>query len=578
MKTMARLWRLFRPERGWFALGLLLALATLSANLVLMGISGWFITAMGLAGVAGAAINYFTPAAVIRACAIVRTAGRYGERLVTHDATLRGLARLRTWLYRRLVPQAAAGGLQDLSPGELAQRLGRDIDLLDNFYLRIGLPLITALIAVAGVLWWLGWQSPPLAWAAGALVLVTGLAGPALLIHAGRRAVAAEEVAQRHLRTEAQDLLQGLDELVFYDAAPQGWQRLEQAGQRLARRQLKLAAHEEPARILPLVGGWLTLWALLVLLLGEVDQQLRPPTHLALFSLLVLALFEAMGPLPTAFRALAPTLAAARRIFSLADRPSPLPDPAGPAPQPSSFGYRLEKVTLIHPGAQTPVLKDLDLELPAGSHTAIVGPSGAGKSSLLQLLVRFRLPSEGQVTFGGIDLADWPAAALRSHLGVVEQQPHLFIGTLADNLRLARPDASDDQLWHALELACLKAWARALPQGLDTEVGEAALRISGGEARRLALARALLRDSPVLILDEPTEGLDRRTADELMKKLLDHCRGRTLIIATHQLDWLEEMDQVALLDDGRLVAHGAHQRLMESCEPYRRLQALVPRL
>ena len=255
MKILLRLWRLFRPERGWFALGLLLALATLGANLVLMGISGWFITAMGLAGALGASINYFTPAAIIRACAIVRTAGRYGERLVTHDATLRGLARLRTWLYRRLVPQAAAGGLQDLRPGELAQRLGRDIDLLDNLYLRITLPLLAALIATAGLLWWLSIQSPPLAWAAGALVLVSGLAGPALLIHAGRKAVANEEAAQRRLRNEAQDLLQGFGELVFYDTTPHGWERLEKAGRNLESAQLALAGHEEPARILPLVGG-----------------------------------------------------------------------------------------------------------------------------------------------------------------------------------------------------------------------------------------------------------------------------------------------------------------------------------
>jgi len=294
-----------------------------------------------------------------------------------------------------------------------------------------------------------------------------------------------------------------------------------------------------------------------------------------MFALFALASFEAATPLPLAFQSLSPTLAAARRLFELADRQPPVPEPAATGPRISHHGYRFEKVDFQYPGGEA-VLREIDLDIPEGSSTAIIGPTGSGKSTLLQLMVRFQLPTGGSLSFGGIDLRHWSGEALRERLAVADQQSHLFIGTIRQNLLLARPDASDEALEAACRTAQLSDWIDSLPRGLDTEIGEAALRISGGEAKRLAIARALLREAPVLILDEPTEGLDPATAHRFMKGVLAHCAHRTLVMISHQLNELPLMDQVVLLDGGRILASGNHQELLESSEPYRALMALAP--
>ena len=401
MKTFWRLLRMHRPQAGWLLLGLLLSLLTLLANVVLMATSGWFIAAMGLAGVAGITMNYFTPAAIIRACAIVRTTGRYGERLVTHDATLRTLSHLRVWLYEVLEPLSPAGLWQKQS-SRLLSRFTADIDTLDNFYLRILLPMAVALLALLPFSAWLWMEAPRLALVEAALLLAAGQA-------------------------------------------------------------------------LVTLCAWLALWLMLVLVAPEVRSGARPPAELAMFVLFALASFETAAPLPLAFQSLGPTLAAARRLFELADRPPPVPEPAAAPPQTDDTGYRFEGVSFRYPGSE-PVLEEIDLDIPPGSRTAIVGPTGSGKSTLVQLMTRFRLPSEGRLYFGGIDLEAWPGESLRRRLAVVEQQGHLFTGTLRQNLLLARPDASEEALRQACRTAQLSAWIDSLPDGLDTEIGEAALR------------------------------------------------------------------------------------------------------
>ncbi len=575
MRTFRRLLALHRPQAGWLALGLLLGLATLLANTVLMATSGWFITAMALAGAAGVTMNYFTPAAIIRACAIVRTAGRYGERLVTHDATLRLLTGLRTRLYRTLVPLAPAG-LEDLGAGTLLSRLVADVDILDRFYLRILLPGALFLLATLLLLAWTAWQALLLVPVLGGTLLLAGVVLPALLARRAGPARARAEAELEALRTEAADAWLGLDELLVHGADELWAERLERRGRVLARHQLAASRWHRAGEALVGLCAWSALWGVLVLAGPETAGGALPPAELALLAFLALAAFEAALPMPGAFQALAPTLAAADRLFALADRPPPLEEPPEPAPTPLHHGFRLEAVTLRLPGNPEPALDGVCCELPPGRHTAIVGPTGSGKSSLLQLLVRFRLPDEGRVEFGGHPMESWPGEALRRHLAVVEQQPHLFIGTLRDNLLLARPDAGDPDLLEALEAACLGDWVNGLPYGLETEVGEAAMQLSGGEARRLAVARALLRDAPVLLLDEPTEGLDRPTARALMANLRLRYRDRTLVVVTHHTELLPAMDQVILLDRGRVLARGTHEELRAESAPYRRLLALAP--
>ncbi len=575
MNTFWRLLRLHRPQSLWLSLGLLLSLLTLLANVVLMTTSGWFIAAMGLAGTAGVSINYFTPAAIIRGCAIVRTTGRYGERLVTHDATLRLLSGLRLWIYQALEPQAPAGLEHDRS-GRLLTRLTADIDILDNFYLRILLPGSVAFIACCIFIGWLWFQSPQLALAQAALLLLAGWIFPWLLSHAGGFAARQTRELQEQLRTEAGDAFQGLAELLLYGAADAQADRLARISTAFGTTQLRAGRWAHAAESLVSLGAWLTLWSLVVLVAPEIETGHRPPAELAMFALFALASFEAVTPMPMAFLSLGPTLSAARQLFALADRPPVVSEPLSGQNRPSRYDYDFDAVGFHYPGSREAALQDICLNLAAGSSTAIIGPSGSGKTTLLRLMLRFYLPTQGQLRIGGHDIRTCSGTAIRQQLAVADQHSHLFIGSLRQNLLLARPDASDDALRQACETALLWPWIESLPDGLDTQIGEASLRISGGESRRLTLARALLREAPVLILDEPGEGLDPATARNLLLGIMEKYRQRTLVLITHQLDQLPLVDQIVLLDQGRILAQGNHQQLLKSSEAYQRLMALSP--
>lgn len=576
MKDFLRLMRLFRPAYGWLLLGVLLSLITLLANVILMSTSGWFIAAMGLAGVAGITMNYFTPAAIIRACAIARTTGRYGERLITHDATLRVLSGLRVWFYEHLEPLAPVR-LDTFRSGDLLSRMGADIDTLDNAYLRILLPTTVALLGGVIFIAWLYWQGPELALAEGLLLLLAGLLFPWWLARQSQQASRETVLASARLRTETVDALQGLGELLLYGADPAYAESIRQHSKALGDSQLRVGRWISAGQSLASLCAWLALWSMLILLVPAIVAGSRPPADLPLFALFALASFEAVTPLPLAFQSIHSTLAAARRLFFIIDQTPHTIEPREP-PVPSTGGseIRFENVDFSYPNSSQTILRGMDFVIPQGSKTAILGPTGAGKTTLLSLLLKFQQPSSGRICFGNTDLRHWPAEALRNQLAVVDQHSHLFIGTIRQNLLLANPDATRETLETACEKACILDWIQSLPDGLDTEIGEAALRISGGEARRLAIARALLKVAPVMILDEPTEGLDPLTARRLMNNLLAHCRDRTFVMITHQINELSDMDCILLLDAGDLKGCGSHEQLLSESKEYQALQALAP--
>ncbi len=576
MKDFLRLVQLFSPAYGWLLLGALLSLITLLANVVLMGTSGWFIAAMGLAGLAGVTMNYFTPAAIIRACAILRTTGRYGERLITHDATLRVLSGLRVWFYERLEPLAPAG-LETYRSGDLLSRMGADIDTLDNAYLRILLPIAVALMGGMILIAWLYWQDPDLALTAALLLLLAGLIFPWWLARQSQKSSRETVLASARLRTDTVDALQGLGELLLYGADLAHAERIRQQSNTLGNSQLQVSRWMAAGQSLVLLCAWLALWFMLVLLTPVIVAGSRPPADLPLFAFLALASFEAVTPLPLAFQSIHSTLAAARRLFFIIDQAPDIIEPRElHVPSTDDSEIRFENVDFSYPNSSQPILRGMDFVIPQGSRTAILGPTGAGKTTLLSLLLKFQQPSRGKICFGNMDLRQWPAEALRRQLAVVDQHSHLFIGTIRQNLLLANPDATGKALEAVCEKACILDWIQSLHDGLDTEIGEAALRISGGEARRLAIARALLKDAPVMILDEPTEGLDPLTARRLMKNLLAHCQERTFVMITHQINELSDMDHILLLDAGELKGYGSHEQLLTDVAEYRALQTLAP--
>jgi ATP-binding cassette subfamily C protein CydC len=281
-----------------------------------------------------------------------------------------------------------------------------------------------------------------------------------------------------------------------------------------------------------------------------------------MLALFALASFEVVMPLPLAFQMLGQTLSAAGRVFEIVDAEPQAPEPSAPSPQPEAFGLAIEGVGFRYTDSELPALEGIDLALPPGRRVAVVGATGSGKSTLLNLLLRFWDPQAGRLTLGGHDLRDYHGEDLRRHIAVVSQGTHLFTTTLRENLRVANPQASEEQLLAALATAQLDDFVASQPDGLDTWVGEAGVKLSGGQARRVAIARALLKDAPILLLDEPTEGLDPATERELMQALYRLMAGRTVLLITHRLVGLDAMDEILVLDRGHVAERGSHRELL----------------
>jgi len=572
MSDLLRLLRLFRSYRYWLLAGLLLSFLTLLANVALMALSGWFITAMAVAGAAGVSLNYFTPAALIRGAAIVRTAGRYAERLVTHEATFRLLSELRVWFYRQLEPLAPAG-LEAYRSGDLLSRIRADIDTLDHVYLRLLIPVAVALLSALVFTAVLLGYHPLLALAEVTLLLVAGVAVPWLVNRlgssAGRRKV---ELASR-MRAALVTDVQGMGELLVYGAAESHALQMQALSRELAREQQTLSGLNGLSQAALGLCAGLAMWAMVVIAVPLVLADTLAPPQLAMLALFALASFEAVMPLPLALQTLGEALAAARRIFSLADAQPAVSEPADPIPVPELPAYRLHEVSFRYRPDNPPVLQDVTLALPPGRKLAVVGETGCGKSTLVSLLLRFRDPTGGRVLLNERPLQQYSGEALRGRVAALAQQTHLFNTTILDNLLLARPDADREAVEAACKAALIHAFITQQPDGYDTVTGETGVRLSGGQARRVAIARALLKDAPVLVLDEPTEGLDPETARQLMANVLArvHARRQSLLLITHRLQGLEAMDEILVMAEGRVVESGSHAALMAARSRYRRL-------
>ena len=551
------------PVRRWMLGGAALALLAALAAIGLVALSGWFIAAMAVAGASGIAIDYYTPAAAIRAFAILRSGGRYAERVVTHEATLRGLSGLRASLFRRLIPLAPAR-LAALRSAELFARLRSDIDALEHFYLAVLVPagvasfgVATAIVACAIVL-------PS---AAGALLLGAVFAGVILPGWIQRRAApdAAQAVLDAaELRGHLLDALRGHAELL-------AWNGVAAQRARIAALARRLDAHRTRSEGLEAASGacvgllaQLTLIAVTALALHAVHHGRVSPPLLVMLSLLTLASFEVIGPLSEALPKWPATRIACARVFELIDTPPAFVEPAAGAPLPTRPAIVFEHVRLRYSEDLPWALDDVNLTLEPGARVAVVGASGAGKSSLVAALLKLYPLQGGRVVFGGQPLDVLDGDAIRRHVAVIAQHTVLFNQTLLDNLVLAAPDADLASIERAVARAQLAPFVASLPEGYDTVLGDAGARVSGGEARRIAIARALLQDAPVMIFDEPTEGLDARTARDLLAALAEAARGRTVLLITHRLSGLAELvDHVVVIAAGRVTERLSVQAYLE---------------
>jgi len=570
MKVLLRLTRLYAPYWRWMAGGALLALVVVLANVALMGVSGWFLASMAAAGIAGTTMNYFTPAAAVRAFAILRTGGRYAERLVTHEATFRFLSGLRVWFYRCIEPLPVAT-LQQYRGGDLLSRMGADIDALQNFYLRTLVPMVVATAASLAIFIFLGLYSAAVAWLdLGALILV-GVAVPAIVHRLGKGPGARMVETAAALRVGVVDSVQGMGELIVFGAADARRESIAALSRQLVAEQDRMSRLSGFGTATAGLITHLSLWLTAVLAIGLVRADQVPAVDLPMLVLVVMASFEAVVGLPQAYQYLGHTLTAARRIFAVADTPLAMQEPEQPAPPPTDFGVRFEQVSLRY-GSDAPwALAKVDLAMGQGRRLALVGSTGSGKSTVAGALLRLWEYEVGRITLGGRDLRDYRTEDVRDVIALAPQHSHLFNTTVRENLRLASPDADDAALIAACTVAQIHDEIAALPDGYDTYVGEAGARFSGGQVRRIAIARALLRNAPITILDEPTEGLDAATEERLMQALFEATAGRTLVIITHRPAGLDRMDEIAVMENGRIVEQGTHEVLSRDGARYRRL-------
>ncbi|HEX7325358.1 MAG TPA: thiol reductant ABC exporter subunit CydC [Rhodanobacteraceae bacterium] len=570
MRDLVRLLRLGGPARPAFALGALLALIVVLANVALLGLAGWFIAAMAAAGLAGGIINYYLPAAGIRAFALVRTGGRYVERLVNHHATLKLLSHLRVWVYARIRPLAPAV-LDRYRKGDVLTRLVANVDALDNAWLRVFSPMAVAALASLAVCGFLALYSAPVAWLDLALLASIGLALPVALQALGRRPATRAAAVRGTMQADLTEDFAGLAELTVLGVLPATRSRCTAASRDLARAQdrgLVLEAVADGLTVLCTGTAVALTWVLGARLVRAGHAS---PLLLPVLIFIVLASVEAVQALPAAFRALGDTLAAARRIFALADEKPVVVEAPAPVRRVARAALEFRNVGLCYPGARRSALEGATFAVPAGAELAIVGPSGAGKSSISRLALRFYEASAGTVLLGGQPVAAYALDALRTQFAWAPQSTRLFSTSIRENLRLAAPRATDADLWRALDAAAFAGEVHGFDGGLDHFVGAGGMALSAGQARRLALARAWLSPAPILLLDEPTEGLDAGTARTIAKHFICGRGRRSLIWITHQPLGLEDMDQMLVLDGGRIVERGAAAALSASDGFYRRM-------
>lgn len=557
MMTFRRLLGLMWPNAGWMALAIFVSAVATAAHVALMATSGWFITSMALAGLAGLSMNYFTPAAMIRGFSILRTGGRYAERLVGHEATLRFVARLRVWLFGR-IERAAPASLGDFSAGDLLTRLRVDIDRMELAFLRIVAPILAGILVILPVLIWLAISQPLVATVIGALLAGAGMGVPALLLAIHRRDAAIAAEATADLNSALVEAIEGQAELAIYDPEGRHRKSLIDHSDRLLVAEDRLARGQALGNAAIPLFAHLGVVALLAIGIPAVRAGGLPPADLPMLLLLSVALFDAVSGWPLAVQSVPVVLASAGRVFGIADREPAVPEPLQPERVSAPRTLHFRHVCFRYPGAAVAGLHDLDLVLKPGQRMAILGASGSGKSTLATLAMRFLAPQHGALVLNGHDYRQLSGEHVRKHIALLAQNDHIFSGTIRDNLLLADPKAPEAAQEQACRTAQILPLIESLPEGFDTWVGAHGRALSGGEARRLLLARTLLRRPEILILDEPTEGLDAESERAVMAAILTDHPEASLLLLTHRLAGLAQMDAVYRLEAGQLVAMSKH--------------------
>lgn len=549
-------------KKHWFglSLGMLLAFLTLFASIGLLTLSGWFLSAAAIAGltIARETFNYMLPGAFVRGFAMGRTAGRWGERVVSHNATFKLLTDLRIFFFSKLAP-LIPGRLSNLRDADLLNRLVADIDAMDHVYLRLVSPMIVGTLGIAGLTALLCWFDKELGLTLGAILLVLLITWPMLFYKLGKRNGGELTQNKADLRIATLDWLQGYSELTLFGAEERYRNAILDTQERLLKNQMFNAHFAGLAQaLLLLANGW-TLVLMLWLAADGVGGNMPDPM-IALVVFATMASVELLMPIAGAFQHLGQTLTSARRLNDVILSEPDVTFPSENVSHSDDFSIEYSNVSFHYSDDDKQVLKQVNLNIPAKHRIAVVGQTGSGKSTLLQLLNRYWDVQQGEIKLAGQPIQNWSESQLRTAISVVSQRVDVLNGSLRDNLLMAKPDANDSVLEKTLEKVGL---AKLLEEkGLNTWLGDGGRQLSGGEKRRIGIARALLHNAPILLLDEPTEGLDKQTEHQIMQLFEEHFEGKTVVFITHRLVNLDKMDSICLLEQGEVVEHGSHSDLL----------------
>ncbi|MFR2424310.1 MAG: heme ABC transporter ATP-binding protein/permease CydC [Haemophilus parainfluenzae] len=563
MRALLPFLRLFKFAKLPLFLGLILMITGLASSIGLLTTSGWFLAATAIAGL-GTLFNFFYPSASVRGLAIGRTLFRYFEKLVTHDATFRILAKLRVQVFEKIIP-LSPGVLNRYRNSDLLNRLVSDVDTLDSLYLRLIAPFITAIFVILAMCIGLSFVNAPLALGLGASLLLLVFVIPTVFYQLGKK-FGDKLVHSRALyRTQFLEFIQAQAELLLFNAEDKLKDNMAKTEANWQADQQKEANLSGFSTALSLFLNGLIIAAMLWFSSqAEFGNDEYRMAFIALFTFAALSSFEILMPLGSAFLHIGQVIASAERVTDIIEQ-QPLVTFNGKAEfnQNATTLIEAKDLSFTYPERQNRALENLNLTIPKGQKVAILGKTGSGKSTLLQLLVRNYDANQGQLFLAGKPIADYAEDTLRSQFCFLTQRVHVFSDTLRQNLQFASAvNISDKKMIEVLNQVGLGKLLEQ-EQGLDIWLGDGGRPLSGGELRRLGLARILLNDAPILLLDEPTEGLDRETERQILHLILAHAENKTLIMVTHRLTAIEQFDELFVIDEAKLIEKGTYAELLQ---------------
>jgi len=578
MRTLLPFIKLFKHQWLMMLIGLVLSVISLMAGIGLLSLSGWFLSASAIAGVtllATQTFNYLTPSGGVRFLSIARTASRYGERLATHEATFKLLTQLRVWAWQKVMPLSASN-MQGLRQGEILNRLVADIDTLDHLYLRLITPLFASLFMLLCMYFFVAWFDPQLAFLLCGSLLLVWVFLPWFFYQLGRKPGIKQLQSKRLLRVQLLEFIQGLAEISLFGASQKFRAKIAASEAALIDSQRIMAnitAFSQAALIL--CHGTIVVMVLYVAASGVGEQQTTGPL-LAMITFMAIACIEMLMPIAGAFQHLSSCVDAGKRVNELVNQDPDITFNNENKAVITQGALQLKNIHFAYQENTSNILNGINLSIEAGQKVALLGQTGCGKSSLLALITREWEAQTGDLMIDGVAVNQYSQQALSKGLSIVSQRIYLFTGTLRENLTLAQPESvkhdtyaeqqaarelNDEQLIMVLE----KVGLTSLTQGeapLDAWIGEGGRQLSGGEQRRIGVARVLLRNAPLLLLDEATEGLDKRTEREILALLFEFAKDKTLLMISHRLTAIEKMDRIYLMEEGKLRVSGNHKELL----------------